>query len=147
MASSRKKRDITPYPDTSSLDSFPILDEDPNSIDSNDIVRRAAKKRKIEESNDPRPYSIFNNSQNSSGDSVALDSFDSSHPHPQTVTITIVDTVSLHEEPNTKSKSTISRSNTASQDLLSDPSFSFPPGPIREDSAPIILVYEIDEED
>jgi hypothetical protein len=147
MASSKKKREMTPYPDSASLDSFPVRIYEGDFLDSDDIVKRAAKKRKMEELGELGTHRLAQSSQSSSGEPVVLDSFDICSPVRPTVTVPIGDTLPFIDPDESENKTITSRTPSASFDILSDPSFSFPPGPIRENSLPIVLVYDIDGED
>lgn len=146
MSTTKKRREITPDPP--SFDSFPIMTEDSNSMDSDDIVVRAAKKRKLEEEGQKATrHPVFQHSQSPQVDEAGSNASAALESLAATVTIPITETIVIDSLSTTAASGRISRNNTTSLDILSDPSFSFPPGPIREDSLPIILTYEIDDED
>lgn len=139
---SRKKREITPDPP---FDSFPVLVDDGSSIDSDDVVMRAVKKRKLEEETGKKNRSIFESSQSSQADTVVVDTYELDSTPAQSVTLAIHSKDSVEETLSLETKVEIARQD--SLDLLSDPSFSFPPGPIRNDSLPMIMNYIIDEDE
>jgi len=143
MASSKKKREITPDPN--SFDSFPVLVDDGSSIDSDDVVTRAVKKRKLEEATGKKHRSIFQSSQSSQSDTAAGDTYDVDSTPQQTATMPIQEKDSVEDTVSISTKEEVRCQD--SLDLLSDPSFSFPPGPIREDSLPMIITYLIDDDD
>lgn len=146
MASTKKRREITPDPP--SIDSFPITTEDSNSMDADDIVVRAAKKRKLEEEGqEVNRHPVFQHSQTPQDDDTGSNASAALESLAATVTLPIADTIVIDSISTNAVSGRISRNNTTSLDILSDPSFSFPPGPVREDSLPIILTYEIDDED
>lgn len=117
-------------------------------MDSDDIVVRAAKKRKLEEEGQQtKRHPVFQSSQTTQEEDAGSSA---SHAPPSltaTVTVPISDTIIIDSLPTEPSVGRISRNNTTSLDILSDPSFCFPPGPIRQGSHPLILTYEIDDED
>lgn len=146
MASTKKRREATPEP--ASIDSFPINTEDGSSVDLDDIVVRAAKKRKLEEEGRKQTHHhAFQNSQTSDSDDAASNQNLLDNSLAATVTLPITDTLVIDSDSSRAPSGRISRNNTTSLDILSDPGFAFPPGPIRQDSLPMNLTYEIDDED
>jgi hypothetical protein len=151
MASRESKKRSNPTPDTASSDSFPINCEEFDSIESDDVVVRALKKRKLEENGGPRARSIFQDSQDDfDGSPQPSQDIERDSPLHKMAPISIGSTTVLDDTQSLvmlDRKPSNQRSSSASLDILEDPIFNFPRGPIRQDSIPIDLSYEIDDED
>lgn len=142
-----KKRKERAEP-ASSFDSFPVATEDYDSMDSDDIVVRAAKRQKLEESGIKKEHHPAFQSSQSSLDQESNSAASISQPLTrESLTIPLGDTVLLETSQSIREGGRISRNNTSSLDILSDPSFSFPPGPVQADSPQLLLIYDVDDED